>query len=269
MTRTTARTKIGTTRTHALALAVLTALGVSGLAQAQVEAPRPAAEEEARESRDDAVDAANAAKAAAESADAAATVADVLEDTPAPTVDGAVAADLNAAVAADAAMNADMAADDAADAAEMANAALKATEDGSNPIGTAQQAEAAEHAAHVAASGAINAAMTAEAAASATAQAVAPPPVAPTTMAVDATPMVPVSSNAQVVTVNSMPGNSISSNYKIDFDATDKNNDGVIVRSEVTANPDLQREFHVVDLDNNGQLTRVELQDWIDPLTLQ
>ena len=40
-------------------------------------------------------------------------------------------------------------------------------------------------------------------------------------------------------------------------------------RSEIAANPDLQREFHVVDLDNNGQLTRVELQDWIDPLTLQ
>ena len=52
MTRTTNRTKIGNTRTHVLALAVLTALGVSGLAQAQVEAPRPAAEEEAREDRD-------------------------------------------------------------------------------------------------------------------------------------------------------------------------------------------------------------------------
>ena len=266
MTRTTNRTKIGNTRTHVLALAVLTALGVSGLAQAQVEAPRPAAEEEARESRDDADDAPTAAEAAAASADPAETVADVLEDTPAPTVDGAVAADLNAAVAADAAMNAEMAADDAADAAAMANAALKATETGSNPIGTAQQAEAAERAAHAAASGAINAAVTAEVAASATAEAVAPPPVAPTTLAVG---VVPVTTNAQVVTVNSMPGNSISSNYKIDFDATDDNNDGVIVRSEITANPDLQREFHVVDLDNNGQLTRVELQDWIDPLTLQ
>ena len=111
MTRTTNRTKIGNTRTHVLALAVLTALGVSGLAQAQVEAPRPAAEEEARESRDDAVDAATAAEAAAASADAAATVADVLEDTPAPTVDGAVVADLNAAVAADAPMQYHQAAD--------------------------------------------------------------------------------------------------------------------------------------------------------------
>ena len=81
--------------------------------------------------------------------------------------------------------------------------------------------------------------------------------------------MVPVPANAQVVTVNSMPGNSISSNYQIDFAATDKNGDGVVVRSEVQGNPDLQREFHVVDLDNNGRLTAVELQDWIDPLTLQ
>ena len=217
------RTTIRNTRNHVLALAVLTAIGMSGLAQAQVEAPRPAAEEEAEESRDDAVDAAVAADAAAENA---------------------------------------------AEAAAMANAALKATETGSNPIGTALEAEAAERMAHAAAHGAINAAVTAEAAASATAQAVTPPPPVDT-VAVPVVPVVPVTTNAQVVTVNSMPGNSISSNYKIDFTATDKNGDGVVTRAEVDHNPDLQREFHVVDLDNNGQLTRVELQDWIDPLTLQ
>ena len=259
------RTSIRNTRTRVLALAVITAIGMSGIAYAQVEAPRPDAVEDAEESRDDADAAANAAAAAADSADAAANVADALEDIPAPTVSGAVAADANAAVAADAASAAGHAAHQAADAAAAANAALKATEDGSNPIGTAIEAEAAERAAHAAAQGAINSAVTAEAAASATAQAVNPPP--PATLAV--APVVPVSANAQVVTVNSMPGNSISSNYQIDFAATDSNGDGVVSRTEARVNPDLTREFHVVDADDNGRLSREELKDWIDPLTLQ
>ena len=107
--------------------------------------------------------------------------------------------------------------------------------------------------------------MTAGAAASGTVDAVTPD----ATLVAVPVAVAPVAPNAQVVTVNSMPGNSISSNYRIDFSATDKNGDGVVVRSEVQGNPDLQREFHVVDLDNNGRLTAVELQDWIDPLTLQ
>ena len=47
----------------------------------------------------------------------------------------------------------------------------------------------------------------------------------------------------------------------------DSNGDGVIVRSEGRGNADLMREFHVVDLDRNGRLTKVEMKDWIDPLT--
>ena len=29
---------------------------------------------------------------------------------------------------------------------------------------------------------------------------------------------------------------------------------------------DLVREFHVVDLDDNGRLTRTEMKDWIGPI---
>ena len=67
------------------------------------------------------------------------------------------------------------------------------------------------------------------------------------------------------VTVTSHPGDSISSNYNIDFAALDSNGDGNIVRAEVNAsgNADLMREFHVVDRDNNGRLTRDELKGWL------
>ena len=43
---------------------------------------------------------------------------------------------------------------------------------------------------------------------------------------------------------------------------------GVVSRAEAEGNADLVREFHVVDVDNNARLSRVELKDWIDPLTL-
>ena len=67
------------------------------------------------------------------------------------------------------------------------------------------------------------------------------------------------------VTVTSHPGDSISSNYNIDFTAMDSNGDGNIVRAEVNAsgNADLMREFHVVDRNNNGRLTREELKGWL------
>ena len=68
------------------------------------------------------------------------------------------------------------------------------------------------------------------------------------------------------VTVTSSPGNSISSNYHIDLAAMDTNGDGNIVRAEVSAsgNADLMREFHVVDANHNGRLTREELKGWLD-----
>jgi hypothetical protein len=68
------------------------------------------------------------------------------------------------------------------------------------------------------------------------------------------------------VTFTSHPGNSISPNYHVDFEAMDANHDGAITRAEARGNADLMREFHVVDMDHNGRLTRVEMKDWIDPL---
>ena len=68
------------------------------------------------------------------------------------------------------------------------------------------------------------------------------------------------------VTFSDHPGNSISPDYRVDFSAMDGNDDGVVVRSEARGNADLMREFHVVDLDNDGRLSRVEMKDWINPL---
>ena len=66
------------------------------------------------------------------------------------------------------------------------------------------------------------------------------------------------------VTVTDSPGNSISSNYKVDFDAMDTSGDGNITRAEASGNADLMREFHVVDANNNGRLTREEMKGWLD-----
>lgn len=70
------------------------------------------------------------------------------------------------------------------------------------------------------------------------------------------------------VTITDHPGNSISPNYSVDFAAMDANGDGVVVRSEARGNADLMREFHVVDLDHDGRLTRAEMKDWIDPIDI-
>lgn len=66
------------------------------------------------------------------------------------------------------------------------------------------------------------------------------------------------------VTVTSIPGDSISSNYHVDFDAMDTNGDGNITRTEARGNEDLMREFHVADTNNNGRLTREEMKGWLD-----
>ena len=67
-------------------------------------------------------------------------------------------------------------------------------------------------------------------------------------------------------TVREQQPDSISSNYKVDFGAMDKNGDGNVSRSEVRAsgNADLAREFHVVDANHNGRLTKEEMKGWID-----
>jgi Ca2+-binding EF-hand superfamily protein len=64
--------------------------------------------------------------------------------------------------------------------------------------------------------------------------------------------------------VTSHPGNSISSNYHVDFDAMDANHDGSITRSEAKGNADLTREFHVVDSNHNGRLSKDEMKGWLD-----
>ena len=81
------------------------------------------------------------------------------------------------------------------------------------------------------------------------------------------TPMPPqadvnVSATAPV-TVTSHPGNSISSNYHVDFDAMDSNHDGSITRAEAKGNADLMREFHVVDSNHNGRLSKDEMKGWL------
>jgi len=66
------------------------------------------------------------------------------------------------------------------------------------------------------------------------------------------------------VTFTSHPGNSISPNHHVDFDAMDANHDGAISRAEARGNPDLMREFHVVDANHNGRLDRDEMKGWLD-----
>ena len=76
-------------------------------------------------------------------------------------------------------------------------------------------------------------------------------------------PAAPAAASGEVH-VTSSPGNSISSNYHVDFDAMDANHDGNISRAEASGNADLVREFHVVDSNHNGRLTREEMKGWLD-----
>ncbi|HVR81069.1 MAG TPA: hypothetical protein VHF02_03115 [Luteimonas sp.] len=85
-----------------------------------------------------------------------------------------------------------------------------------------------------------------------------PPPGAP----MPPMPMPPPPPGAPDVT--SHPGNSISSNYHVDFDAMDSNHDGNISRAEARGNADLMREFHVPDANHNGRLTKEEMKGWLD-----
>ena len=68
------------------------------------------------------------------------------------------------------------------------------------------------------------------------------------------------------VTVTSHPGNSISSNYHVDFAALDSNHDGNLSHGEVNAsgNADLIREFVAVDINRNGRLSKDEMKGWTD-----
>ena len=70
------------------------------------------------------------------------------------------------------------------------------------------------------------------------------------------------SASAQT-SVTSHPGDSISSNYHVDFDALDGNHDGSLSRAEAKVNPDLMREFRVVDSNHNGRLSKEEMKGWL------
>jgi hypothetical protein len=88
------------------------------------------------------------------------------------------------------------------------------------------------------------------------------PPAAPMPPS-DTTSATAAGANGQA-TVTSHPGNSISSNYHVDFDAMDTNHDGSISRAEAKGNPDLTREFRVVDSNHNGRLSKEEMKGWLD-----
>ena len=97
----------------------------------------------------------------------------------------------------------------------------------------------------------------------------APQPGAPMPPPTPAAPIPPggtMPSATGPVSVQSQAPNSISSNYRVDFATLDGNGDGNVSRAEVRAsgNDDLMREFHVVDANHNGRLTKEEMKGWLD-----
>ena len=44
----------------------------------------------------------------------------------------------------------------------------------------------------------------------------------------------------------------------------DSNHDGSISRAEAKGNPDLVREFRVVDRNHNGRLSKEEMKGWLN-----
>ncbi len=75
-------------------------------------------------------------------------------------------------------------------------------------------------------------------------------------------PQAPPAATGQV-TVNSIPPDSVVGEYKIDFDALDKNHDGCISRAEARANATLTAEFRAVDEKHKGCLDKQALAGWI------
>lgn len=50
---------------------------------------------------------------------------------------------------------------------------------------------------------------------------------------------------------------------KITFKELDKNNDKALEKSELTAMPDMTRDFEKIDVDKNGKISEVEYDAWI------
>ena len=94
-----------------------------------------------------------------------------------------------------------------------------------------------------------------------------PPPAAPMPPEgmPPAPPAAPMAPPGSPVTVREQQPDSISSNYKVDYAALDKNGNGSVSRGEVRAsgNDDMVREFHVVDGNHDGRLTEAEMKGWL------
>ncbi|MFC4727536.1 hypothetical protein [Coralloluteibacterium thermophilus] len=68
----------------------------------------------------------------------------------------------------------------------------------------------------------------------------------------------------QQITIRSgQPGIPNAADYRIDFDALDRTGRGYITRNDVPSGHPLQSEFHVVDRNRDGRLTREELSGWL------
>ncbi|MDH5822169.1 hypothetical protein QFW77_04085 [Luteimonas sp. RD2P54] len=68
--------------------------------------------------------------------------------------------------------------------------------------------------------------------------------------------------NGQEVRVNSLSPKPELSDYRVDFSALDRDNDGDLSRSEAAADETLGAQFDAVDRNEDGRLSRYELSDW-------
>lgn len=68
----------------------------------------------------------------------------------------------------------------------------------------------------------------------------------------------------QEITVRSVmpPQVANASDYQVSFDDLDTEGRGYITRDQVPEEHALYHEFHLVDRDRNGRITREELQNW-------
>ena len=65
------------------------------------------------------------------------------------------------------------------------------------------------------------------------------------------------------VIVRSIQPDSVTGNYRIDFDALDVDGDGFLSRDEAQANPALADEFNALDTARRGKLAREQLAGWL------
>jgi hypothetical protein len=234
------------------ALALVSALGLAGAAQAQ----RAGSTEEVMTAEERAEQAQAEADQATREAEAA---------------KGAAQANTGYTHGADAAaVDAEAAAQASREAAENAQGYKSVAQEGNNPTEAAVRAGEARNEA-------ARAKMAAEAANVSAQDAANPPPPEPRTMAdydpapaqvapppgAVLLPQASASTGSQVWATSSM-GNPAPNAHGIDFKSLDTNGDGWLSKREADAsgNADLAREFATVDIDNNNKLDRDEVNDW-------